>query len=101
MYVMTNMAAQDARQKAEAKVGQILHDLQPVIGQILSKVESESKIDIMNELMEDIDQELVIETRELLYKAACSRYIELLNKQDYDPNVEIPYLFLKKTYWRH
>ena len=88
--------AEAARKKAEVEIRLILHDIEPVIGQILSKVENESKIDIVNELMEHIDQDLVIETRELMYKAACSRYIELLERQDYDPNIGIPYMVLKK-----
>ena len=71
-------------------------DIEPTVARILSKVECETKADITEELLNEIDDELVQETREQLFKAATSRYIELLENGSYDQTAGIPVLILKR-----
>ena len=78
------------------KCREILSDIEPGVARILSKVEHECKSDIIQELCNDVDDDLVCETRELIFKAATCRYIELLENSGYDPTVGVPVLILKR-----
>jgi hypothetical protein len=74
----------------------ILSDVDQAVARILLKVEYESKSEVIEELHNEVDEELILETRESMFKAATCRYIDLLENDGYQSGSGIPVLILKR-----
>ncbi len=73
-----------------------LQDLDPRVAQIVAKVDSYSVGELLNELMDDISFPVIEESREVMFKQATMRYIDILdNSADYSLYDEVPMLVLK------
>lgn len=90
-------AGKEKHSSQRAKTYDFLRDLNPTLTQILCKIESEPKCDVVNELLEEIGEELLLESREWIFKSAVSRYVKIYEAQCQDPMVTgVPVLILKK-----
>ena len=52
--------------------------------------------DVVDELVYEIDDDLILESREIMFKEATSRYIAILENSSYDPTQGIPVLTMIK-----
>ena len=75
---------------------EFLQDLDPRVAQIVSRVGCNSVGELLNYLMDDISQSCVEESREVMFKQATLRYIDILdNMAEYSQYDEVPILVLK------
>ena len=66
------------------------------IGQILDKCDCCGIREIVDELLQEIDDDVIVDSREIMFKEATTRYITMLESGSYDPMAGVPVLILVK-----
>lgn len=74
-------------------IAPILQDLDTNVSRILGEIDVRPRQDIIESLMNEIDEDILKECRDLLFKSAVERYDEILDASGIEEN---PYLQMKK-----
>ena len=98
LYLMTLHCVKDggSREVHLLENMEFLQDLNHRVAQIVYRVGCNSVGELLNCLMDDISQSFIEESREVMFKQATLRYIDILdNMADYSQYDEVPVLVLK------